>query len=90
MRAINNTEKDQRKDDYENVVTSGYRVLPQDKHVAGQELIIKIIINDPPVNSYSKNKPDMDVAGLAMPHWHKLLKAEALEGGPANKTIKGQ
>ena len=32
-------------DNYENVVTYGYRILPQDTHVDGQELIIKAIIN---------------------------------------------
>ena len=45
MRATDNTEEDQREDDYENVVTSRYRVLPQDKHVDRQELIIRVIIN---------------------------------------------
>ena len=46
MRATDNTKKDQREDDYENVVKNGYRVLSQDKHVDGQELFIKVIINE--------------------------------------------
>ena len=54
------TEKDHSKDDYENVVTCGYRVLAQDKVVDRQELITKEIINDHR-KSYSKNKPDMDL-----------------------------
>ena len=61
MRATDNTEENQREDDYENVVTNEYRVLPQDKHVDRQELIIEVIMKDRR-NSYSKNKPDMDVA----------------------------
>ena len=55
MRATVNTEEDQRENDYKNVVTSGYRVLPQNKHVDRQELIIKLIINNHG-NSYSNNK----------------------------------
>ena len=78
MRATDNTEENQREDDYENVVTSGYRVLPQNKHVDRLDLIIKVIINDHG-NSYFKNKPDMDVAG--QPCWHKLLRAEARKEG---------
>ena len=46
VRATDNTEKVQREDGYESVVTSGNRVLPQDKHVDRQDLIIKVIIND--------------------------------------------
>ena len=36
MRATDNTEEDQREDNYMNVVTSEYRILPQDKHVEGR------------------------------------------------------
>ena len=60
------TEKDHSKDDYENVVTYGYRVFAQDKVVDRQELITKEIINDHR-KSYSKNKPDMDLEGQATP-----------------------
>ena len=89
MRATVNTEKDQRENDYKNVVSSGNRVLPQNKHVDRQELIIKLIINNHG-NSYSNNKTDMDVARQAMPLVAQAIDSRGPEGGPASKTIKGQ
>ena len=55
------------------MVTSGFRILPQDKHVNRQEPIIVVIINEHGT-SYSKKEPNKAVAGQATP-----LLAQATE-----------